>query len=107
MARWGTSALSGPEVTSEHSKPPIPPIGVIRGARDVASGTALAAWFGYVILVMSWAGHRPLQPDATHPFAYQDHGTIYVSAADLRTSHLWLAAFAALLAVALLIQAAG
>ncbi len=32
---------------------------------------------------MSWAGHRPFAPDSSHPFAYNNHGIMYVSADDL------------------------
>jgi hypothetical protein len=39
--------------------------------------------FYYAYLVNSWGGHRPLAPDALHPFAYTNHGVYYLSAADL------------------------
>jgi hypothetical protein len=39
---------------------------------------------------MSWAGTRPLKADAAHPYAFNDHGVLYVSRADLRTLHVWL-----------------
>jgi hypothetical protein len=60
----------------------------------------LLAWFAYGGLVMSWAGHRPTTPDDAHPFPYQNHGLMFVSARDLHDSHLLLAAVAGFVVLA-------
>lgn len=48
---------------------------------------AVGLWFSWGGLVMSWAGNRPLKPDALHPYAYNNHGIMYVSAMDLAWSN--------------------
>jgi hypothetical protein len=53
----------------------------------------------YANLVNSWGGHRPLTPDALHPYAYTNHGVFYVSADDLTLSRILLFSSWALAAV--------
>ena len=67
------------------------PIVLMRYARDALGYGGLLAWFAWGSLVMSWAGHRPLAPDRDHPYAYENHGLMYVSEDDLRASHVCLA----------------
>ncbi len=56
-------------------------------------------WMAGNGLVMSWAGNRPLQPDALHPFLYRNHGVMYVSASDLLWSRSLLISGSALVLV--------
>ena len=51
-------------------------------------GVAIGMYYAY--LVNSWAGHRPLTPDALHPYAYTNHGVYYLGAADLALTRLLL-----------------
>ena len=67
----------------------------------------LVLWFWYAALVMSWSGHRPLTPNATHPYPFANHGLIYVTTDDLRLSHAVLTATLAVLAMAVVLTLVG
>jgi hypothetical protein len=61
--------------------------GAVRWAGRLFSYAGLATWFSYAVLLMSWAGHRPLRPDPPFILPFQDRGTLFVSLSDLRLSH--------------------
>lgn len=67
--------------------------------------TGFGVFFGFVVMVMSWAGHRPLKPDALHPYAYNNHGVMYVSASDLWWSGSLQAAAILLVGIAIVLRA--
>jgi hypothetical protein len=76
------------------------------GMRRFAYGTfvligvvGVAIGLYYANLVNGWGGHRPLTPDALHPYAYISHGVFYVSASDLTLSRILLFSSWALAAV--------
>ena len=79
----------------------------LKRARDVVAVVGLALWFWYIGLVMSWSGHRPLMPDASHPYPFTNHGMIYVTADDLRLSRAILMATLAALATAVVLTRVG
>jgi DNA-binding helix-hairpin-helix protein with protein kinase domain len=58
-------------------------------------------WFVYGALVMSWAGHRPLRPQPPFTVPYEDHGTLFITLADLQVSHWLLLACGVLVALGL------
>lgn len=69
----------------------------------VALGVAaFAAWMSNAFLVTSWAGHRALSPnwETGEVIPYNNHGIMYVTQRDLDSSHLLLAAAAALVVAA-------
>ena len=77
---------------------------MMKGVGYVCAYTGVGIWFGGAAMVMSWAGHRPLAPDALHPYAYNNHGMMYVSVSDLWWSRGTIAAGALLFAIAFLIR---
>ena len=70
-------------------------------------GALLVTWLAYNLLVMGWIGHRPAHPDALHPYPYQDHGVVYVTAADLLLSRTLLGLAGGLGAVAIIVSILG
>jgi hypothetical protein len=79
----------------------------LKRARDVVAVVGLALWFWYAGLVISWSGHRPLTPDATHPYPFANHGVLYVTTDDLRLSNAVLTATLAALAIAVVLTLVG
>lgn len=77
----------------------------VKRAFYVCAYTGFALFFGYVALVMSWAGRRPLKPDAAHPYPFNNHGVIFVSSSDLWGSRGVLVSALVLVAAALAMKA--
>ena len=78
---------------------------LLKRTTRIIAPAALAIWLAAIGYMMSWSGHRPLQPDPTSGriHAVNIHGSImYVSATDLFWWHLgaWSAAILFVIAVA-------
>lgn len=43
----------------------------------------MALMVSALFLPMGWSGRRPLHPDVSHPYAINNHGVMFVSAADM------------------------
>ncbi len=56
---------------------------------------------------MSWAGRRPLKPDSLHPYPYNDHGIIYVTADDLHLSRALIFSALALMTATFFVSIVG
>jgi len=92
-----------PELTPRSAAPAALPL--MKTAAYLMAWTGVSLFFGYVAWVMSWAGHRPLKPDSLHPYLFNNHGIMYVSASDLWGSRVLLAAAVVLVATALVLRA--
>jgi len=68
----------------------------------VIAPVAVAIWCAACGYIMSWSGHRPIQPDPTSGriYAFNNHGIMYVSAQDLFWWHLGAGSAIALAVIA-------
>lgn len=66
---------------------------VIEFVSALCLSSAVACWFQYGAIEMSWAGQRPLAPDASsgNVIPVNDHGILYVSQSDLNFQHYFVA----------------
>jgi hypothetical protein len=77
-------------------------------AAEILGLIAIAFWWTTCGFVMSWTGHRPLEPDpATGDiYPFNNHGIMYVSSSDLFWWHFGLFISIGVFAAAVLCQAA-
>jgi hypothetical protein len=59
---------------------------------DLCLASAVACWFQYTSIQLSWAGKRPLSPNLVtgQTIPFQNHGIMYVSEVDLNRLHFFV-----------------
>jgi len=78
---------------------------LVRLLGGLCLAVAVACWFQYGGIQMSWAGRRPLTPNAAtgEIIPFENHGTMYVSQADLDFLHYFIVPGLAFGAIGLLV----